>query len=274
MGRIASLSLVFLFGFVVISDAGDAHVEAPFGPSFGVATIDGVVTSTEWGAAVERTVQTINPVFNVTLRVMNDATNLYLGITINDDEFSTSGKRVALGDTFRIDFDDDHDGVLFEAGEDVLTVNARSPQFGDTFLSPTLDSPNRAASDEVGGGTTDGAGAATRLEGLNHFEISHPLCSGDARDFCVQAGDVVGFRLEYLDAEADGSFGGPALFPGNNVADIVIAASLIEELPLDEAVQLIEEATTEEAARIFEQTSTGKVVQVIAKLEIALSDEV
>jgi hypothetical protein len=76
-----------------------------------------------------------------------------------------------------------------------------------------------------GGGSNDGEAAASRVGDLNHFEIKHPLCSGDEKDFCLLPGDVVGFRLEYLDAEGDGSFGGSFLYPGSSdtdQADIVI----------------------------------------------------
>jgi hypothetical protein len=79
--------------------------------------------------------------------------------------------------------------------------------------------------DVDGNGTSDGTGAASRVGNLNHFEIKHPLCSGDSLDFCLQPGDVVGFRLDYLDAESNGSFGGNRFFPdttATSVADIVI----------------------------------------------------
>ena len=85
----------------------------------------------------------------------------------------------------------------------------------------------RLISDGQGGGTEDGVAVASRLERLNHFEIRHPLCSGDSRDLCVEPGGMVGFRLEYLDGQADGSFGGTSYYPGfrtKNVANIVIAA--------------------------------------------------
>jgi hypothetical protein len=50
---------------------------------------------------------------------------------------------------------------------------------------------------------------------------------------------VVGFRLEYLDAEANGDFGGTSFFPGltnTSEADIVIGdcsiADIITHLPV------------------------------------------
>ena len=84
-----------------------------------------------------------------------------------------------------------------------------------------------------GGGSSDGAVAASRVGDLNHFEIKHPLCSGDEKDFCLLPGGVVGFRLEYLDAEGDGSFGGSFRYPGSSdtdQADIVISVCNIPDL--------------------------------------------
>jgi hypothetical protein len=161
--------------------------------------------------------------FTATLYVMNSGHDLYLGIAINDDEFSTAGTWLPQGDGFRIDFDNDHSGSLFALGDDVLNISAGSPQFADEYI---YNAPTKSArSDVEGGGTSDGAGAARRVGGLNHFEARHPLCSGDALDFCLHPGDSVGFRLEYLDAEGDGSFGGSQFYPGSattSEADIVI----------------------------------------------------
>jgi hypothetical protein len=161
--------------------------------------------------------------FTATLYVMNSGYDLYLGITINDDEFSTVGTWLPQGDGFRIDFDNDHSGSLFALGDDVLDIAAGSPQFGDAYIYN--EATKSARSDVEGGGTADGAGSASRVGGLNHFELRHPLCSGDSLDFCLHPGDTVGFRLEYLDAQADGSFGGSQLYPGAGntaEADIVI----------------------------------------------------
>jgi hypothetical protein len=154
---------------------------------------------------------------------MNSGTDLYMGITINDDEFTTIGKFLPQGDGFRIDFDNDLSGSLFTLGDDVLGINAGPPQFGDGYIYNTEF--HSAQSDDKGGGTVDGAGAASRVGDLNHFELLHPLCSGDALDFCLHPGDSVGFRLEYLDAVSLEEFGGSQFFPGSlntSEASIVI----------------------------------------------------
>jgi hypothetical protein len=198
-----------------------------FGPACGFATIDGEVDPAEWSGASSQTILMVSPgsapQFTMTLHVMNSGTYLYIGITINDDEFSTLGQYLPKGDGFRIDFDNDHSGTLFSLGDDVLGLYAAYPQFEDNYI---YISENRAAtSDTDDGGTSDGIGAASRKDSLNHFELRHPLCSGDTHDFCLHAGDTVGFRVEYLDAEANGDFGGSQFYPGTgstSEADIVI----------------------------------------------------
>lgn len=203
-----------------------AHSADVFGPACGAAVVDGKVNPGEWSSASTKTFQMVNPgagaPFTATLYVMNGAHYLYMGMTINDDELSAIAQWLPQGDTVRIDFDNDHSGSLFALGDDVLDIHAGFPQFEDAYLS---NLPSSASVDTVGGGTSDGSAAASRVGNLNHFEVRHPLCSGDALDFCLHPQDVVGFRLEYLDAQANGSFGGSQLFPGSgstDEADIVI----------------------------------------------------
>lgn len=226
------LMAVWVIALKVVGPSGtaSAHSGDEFGPACGVATIDGQVDALEWSNAATQTFfmenQGITTPITATLHVMNSAKNLYLGITIEDDEFSTSGEFLSKGDTFRIYFDNDHSGSLFAPEDDVLVVNVGTPQFDDRFVvgSPA---PGSNSSDADNGGTEDGDGKAGRIGKLNHFEIKHPLCSGDNKDFCLSPGETVGFRLDYLDAEADGSFGGNRFFPGStdtSIADIVIGS--------------------------------------------------
>lgn len=205
-----------------------AHSGHVFGPACGAATIDGVVKPGEWNGASRKTFAMVNPSggnsFTATLYVMNGVGGLYLGITIDDDELSTVGEWLPQGDSFRIDFDNDHSGTLFALGDDVLSAAAGAPQFQDSYI---VDPANQSArSDADAGGTENGLAAASRVGGLNHFEVRHPLCSGDSLDFCLSPGDTVGFRLEYLDAQADGAFGSSQCYPGSGStaeADIIVA---------------------------------------------------
>ncbi len=213
-----------------------AHSGDVFGPACGAATVNGEVDASEWSSAAAQTFAMQSggsaPALTATLHVMNGANNLFLGITINDDEFSTVGEFLSGGDSFRIDFDNAHSGSIFVPGDDVLVANAGFPQFEDSYIDAD-PVPSSSEADVNAGGTTDGAAATSRLADLNHFEIRHPLCSGDPQDFCLYPGDTVGFRLEYLDAEEDGSFGGSRFFPGstaNSVADIVIGTCATPDL--------------------------------------------
>ena len=220
--------------------AGDAsaHSGHIFGPACGAALLDGNVGDSEWSNASKLTFPMFNPgvgaAFNATLYVMNSGQYLYLGITIDDDEFSTQGNFLPQGDGFRIDFDNDRSGSLFALHDDVLGINAGFPQFADNYIDGDPVSSSSEA-DVNGGGASNGSGAAGRIGNQNHFELRHPLCSGDTLDFCLHPGDVIGFRLEYLDAQADGSLGGVQLFPGGNdtsEADIIIGTCSLPDFSI------------------------------------------
>lgn len=224
-----------ILALLIFSRRASAHSGHVFGPACGAATVDGVVGANEWNNASAQTFEMIVPgsgsPLTATLYVMNSAHYLYLGITINDDEFTTDGTFLPQGDGLRIDFDNDHSGSLFALNDDALGVSAGSPQFGDAYVY--APSTHSIQPDTTGGGTSDGQGAASRVGDRNHFELRHPLCSGDALDFCLLPGQTVGFRLEYLDAQADGSYGGSQLFPGaetTSEADLVIGTCTTPDL--------------------------------------------
>ena len=205
-----------------------AHSSDVFGPACGKPMIDGEVVPGEWNTASQQTFIMVNGTeteqLTATLHVMNSANNLYLGLTIDDDEFSTVGNFLSRGDGFRIDFDNDHGGTIFTVGDDVLGTNAGLPQFADNFIVGN-PAPGSSAEDADNGGTSDGSSVASRVGNNNHFELAHPICSGDSLDFCLKPGDTVGFRLEYLDAETNGDFGGTSFFPGltdTSESDIII----------------------------------------------------
>jgi hypothetical protein len=213
-----------------------AHSGDVFGPACGVAVVDGQVNESEWASATMQTFQMIVPgtatPLTGTLRVMNGAYYLYYAFTINDDELSESGQWLPQGDVLKLVFDNDHSGSLFQVGDDVLDLSAGAPQFGDNYVVGT-PAPSSNQEDTLGGGTSDGEGATQRINGLNHFEGKHPLCSGDTLDFCLHPGETAGFQIEYLDAEGDGSFGSSQFFPGpgnTSEADIVIGDCTIPDI--------------------------------------------
>jgi hypothetical protein len=225
---LVAVFIILVFSVNDSSMDASAHANPVFGPACGKATMDGNVQTAEWSGASKKTFPmtagSVTTTFTATLYVMNSGNYLYLGITINDNEFTTYGEFLSQGDGFRIDFDNDHSGSVEGLNDDVLVISAGSPQFHDSYVYNLTGSSD---SDTSGGGTSDGSGAASRINNLNHFELRHPLCSGDTLDFCLHPANVVGVRLEYLDAQADHSFGGTQFYPGTSntsIADIVIAS--------------------------------------------------
>jgi hypothetical protein len=179
--------------------------------------IDGDIGTSEWQTAGSSSFSlTIggNP-YAGTLYAMNDATNLYIGIVIADDDFNTG----APVDAVALYFDNGNDGT-FGPGDDSLVLYAGAGGFVDRFLQaiPT------AQKDIDFGGTTDGSGACAAHGGNNHFELSHPLNSADdAHDFSLSAGSTVGFHLEYWE-EASGYWGDWPSLNAKNWARITIAS--------------------------------------------------
>jgi hypothetical protein len=197
------------------SGAADGAVDV-FGPACGKAFINGIAGASEWSGASSKTVSMLNysgkPAITATIHVMNGRNFLYVGVTVNDDEFSTQGEFLPLGDGFFFLFDEDLSGSVYELNNNALTISAGAPQFHDSYVT-NLGGSNQ--DDTLGGGTANGSGAATRTNNLNHFEMRFPLCSGEPLDFCLHPTDTTGFRLEYLDAEANGDFGGTWFYPGS-----------------------------------------------------------
>lgn len=228
--------LILLALILIIPRHANANERDIYGPACGRPVVNGVLQPFEWADAYTQTIQlhsgSVPEPFTATLHVMNTANNLYLGISIDDDEFTTQAQYLPEGDGFRIDFDNDHGDTLFTIDDDVLSVNAGFPQFEDGYIIGAQN-PSTSGEDVDGGGSEDGHGAASRVAGLNHFEIKHPLCSGDKKDFCLFPDDKIGFRLEYFDAKGDGSFGGSFLYPGSSdtdQADIKISPCAIPDL--------------------------------------------
>lgn len=179
--------------------------------SCGYPLVDGVIQDGEWlsESAFPVTLSGSKGEMAATIYLMNNHDTFFLALQVADDELSYEGEWLPGGDAIRLDLDNDS-SQAFDLLEDVLIVNAASPHFIDSHLSVL---PGSSQPDETAGGETNGRANASRQEQQNHFELQHPLCSGDPLDTCLQAGDLLTFRLEYLDAEADGSFGGSYFFP-------------------------------------------------------------
>jgi hypothetical protein len=211
-------SLIFLITLaitlaVLIDNSHIASADSiePMRPVCGYAWIDGVIQADEWqlesGYPVTLLGNTGEMAATIYFKYSNDT--FYLGVEVEDNELSLTGEWLPGGDAIRIDFDNNTNNI-FDLSEDILIVNAGIPHFLDSYLYAL---PSSSTTDIEAGGTSDGSGAVSRPATRNHFELQHPLCSGDQLDYCLQMGDLLSFRLEYLDAESDGSFGGNYFYP-------------------------------------------------------------
>jgi hypothetical protein len=137
--------------------------------------IDGIKGADEWSAA---TSVAVFP--GGTFYYTNDDTHLYIALEMADATAQPA-------DGFRIRFDDTQDGVA-TVGDNELLVRM------DSYFDRHRSMFGWGVDDTQRDGTAaDGASA-----GVNFFEVSFPLNSGDPNDFALSAGDAVGFCLQYL----------------------------------------------------------------------------
>jgi hypothetical protein len=127
--------------------------------------------------------------FTGTIYVMNDASNIYIAIAINDSSLS--------GRLLQIFFDDNSTGTLV-VGDDALIYSTNFAPTFDSYFSVATPTELGINFDVNAGGTNDGSAVATSNGSLNTFEFSHPLCSADrAHDFCLHRGGIVAFDIYY-----------------------------------------------------------------------------
>lgn len=162
----------------------------------GTATVDGAMGRGEWAMAHCLPINVNVPEGTTpgTVCAMNDALNLYLLVRFARPR----------GDPVNVasfEFDNDSSGDI-SAGDDVLLMNpgAATMFFDDvrTACGAALCGP----ADTDVGGTRDGSGAFGNDGTFTTYEFSHPLNSGDARDFSLAAGDSIGFWFEVRFAPA------------------------------------------------------------------------
>jgi hypothetical protein len=130
---LTSYMLLVLFpGFL----SGNVYSQETFGPACGSAVIDGQIGSIEWSSASTKTFQIVGSQgsMTATLRVMSSKNHLYLGITIDDDEFSTASEFLPYGDVITFKFDNKQSGDMNALNSDVLHVSAGQPQFQDANI--------------------------------------------------------------------------------------------------------------------------------------------
>jgi hypothetical protein len=194
-------------------------------PGYGTATIDGSIDPAEWASADSVSFTTEGPAeISGTFYVMQSDTELYLGVSLADDEFNQEYLYGLYGDTIFFDFDDDNSGSLYGIGENRFISNAYAPWHEDSYFY-TDDSGGYSYEDtSQPGGVNNGDGRAARNSDLNMYEVAYPLCSGDTYDFCLHPADVVGLRVKYYDVYRlnEELLGQVGFFPGQNLDSLVL----------------------------------------------------
>jgi len=185
------LSSLLVLAQVLLPFISFAHVGPPLsGWAPAPPTIDGIVGATEWTTAARVAYTTTGGISGV-FYVMNDAVNLYIAVTTTDPTLS---KDTTVNDKVILYFDNNHNGLGPESGDDILCWDGyMSEGFRDSFSTGDYGFWRK---DTDFGGTSDGLAAATNNGTHNHFEIMHPLNTADnAHDFSLSMGDTVGFGL-------------------------------------------------------------------------------
>ena len=175
--------------------------------------IDGVLSMGEWTAASYLPF-VIGSTYTGTFYVMNDGTNLYIAVSIQD---STRND----GDQINVLFDNNNNGVGPEIGDDIVNSVGGTSGWGlDSFWAGSSYGAMPDIDPRFGGGTDDVQASAGWQSGVRTFELSHPLSSGDvSHDFSLSIGQTVGFNMQYV----DNGIGVGTIFPFGSYEDIVIA---------------------------------------------------
>lgn len=193
----------------------------------GTPVMDGVVDNLEWANADSQIFVVNLPGGDVTggaLKVMNDATNLYLGFVIvyNDDLIDVS-----------VQFDANGDGDTHTPGDDSIGFTTTSGTVRDVYSTA-----NSALFDTNDGGTLDVVGATSTNAVSTHIEISHPLDGGDTgHDIAVGPGDLLPFyaMVRLFPCCTDSFYPGPVagieaqiqIVPEASSGSVVALASLL-----------------------------------------------
>jgi len=151
---------------------------------WGTPIVDGNLGTAEWNGAQ------VFPVFDAqpslsgsVLYVMNDATNIYLGLRTTDK--TSIGERTG----FEARWDNTGDGMSTD-GDDQVSVHPVF--FGDRHLE---------AGNYVFDAHTDGFGDMASVgEGVN-VELSHPLNSGDGQDIAFTPGQRIRMCVHYSSSD-------------------------------------------------------------------------
>lgn len=137
----------------------------------GTARVDGVLSPGEWSGASHQviTVNTAAGALPATLYVMNDNLTIFMAL-----EFPESSSNYG---SLVVEFDNDNNGVPFEAGDDAIVYNNRLGFFDD--FRKQCPTGMCAPEDVSDSGSTEGRGAYVN-DGTNSvYELSHPARTFD-----------------------------------------------------------------------------------------------
>ena len=231
--------------------------------AFGTPVVDGVLAAGEWDGAARIDFSARVPSNDGggttpgSLFVMNDAANLYFAVRVS--------RPGAPRGSFLVEFDNDHDAVLLEQGDDGFVANPGS-FFADFFR--TTEPPCPAGFicgllDTQLGGTADGLSATG--SGTFVYEVSKPLDSADdAHDISLVAGDTVGLgaTIQVWSIVPACNFGSSCVEETSIAAgaDIVVAGSDTAPPALDTPTVLSADATGPAGAAVaFAASATDDV---------------
>ena len=167
---------------------------------FGTAVIDGFIGNDEWASASAPLflVDTPGGTEGGALYVMNDATNLYVGLVV-----------VYLGGAvdLSVELDASGDDETLTAGDDAIGCYSLNDAARDVYRIESS-----APSDASGGGTVDVSCASATTAVSTYIEMSHPLDSGDGRDIAVGLGALLPFfaSIRVFPGSHDSYYPGPA----------------------------------------------------------------
>ncbi len=252
IGRRQRIVMLLTALSLTTAGAADAHSGVVLS-GVGTPTVDGVMAPGEWDAAARIDFAARVPSNDGggtkpgSLLVMNDGTNLYVALRLSQAS--------APRGSFVIEFDNDHDGIFFEQGEDGFVAN---PGTFYTDFFRTTEPPCPAGvvcglQDAQLGGTNDGRSATG--DSTFVYEVSKPLdTADDAHDFSLKRGDTVGFwaDVQVWSAVPSCNFG-PSCVEATTIAsgaDIVVAGRDATPPALAVPSALDEDATSPAGATV------------------------
>jgi hypothetical protein len=184
---VKSFSLCFCLALLAAcNESGQPTAPSDSGPpqGFGTAVIDGNVRDGEWtNASVFQVFEQEPRLAGSVLYVMNDATNLYVGLRTTDNTV------IGPATTFGLRFDNTGDGIRGE-GDDQVSVHPSG------FYDRHIEQGSYEFDSQV-----DGLGAMMTVDGVVHVELSRPLSTGDPDDASLAPGGRVPICVSYSMAD-------------------------------------------------------------------------